>query len=348
MDMGNTLSEIPGWNTRANQQVDALLARAGIRRDANLDYTCGIFDSDDRLIATGSTFGNTLRCFAVDSSHRGEGLLNQVVTHLMQRQAERGIFHLFVYTKCESARMFQDLGFYEIARVEGGVSFLENRADGFRGYCARLARTRREGTSAAIVMNANPFTLGHRYLAEQAAGKYDTVHLFVLSEDASLVPFSVRWQLAQEGVADLPNVVLHESGPYLISAATFPSYFFPDQEAEIRCHARLDLTLFLSIAQALGVTARYVGEEPNSVVTGLYNEVMARQLPRAGVACVVVPRKCADGRLISAGTVRQAIHDGHMEEIRAMVPQSTWRFFHSPQAAPVIKAICSSASVIHY
>ena len=35
----------------------------------------------------------------------------------------------------------------------------------------------------------------------------------------------------------------------------------------IRSHARLDLELFLSIAQSLGVTARYAGEEPFSQVS---------------------------------------------------------------------------------
>ena len=41
---------------------------------------------------------------------------------------------------------------------------------------------------AAIVMNANPFTLGHQYLVEKAAAENDLVHLFMVSEDASLFP----------------------------------------------------------------------------------------------------------------------------------------------------------------
>lgn len=346
--MSDTLCAISPRDARAQKQLDALLEREGIRRDANLDYTCGIFDRDWNLVATGSSFGSTLRCFAVDSSRRGEGLLNQILSHLLQRQAARGLFHLFVYTKCESARFFQDLGFFPIARVEGSLAFLENRADGFASYCRRLAKFRREGRSAVVVMNANPFTLGHRRLVETAARENDTVHLFVLSEDASLVPFSVRWRLVKEGVADLPNVICHQSGPYIISAATFPSYFLRDEESVIRGHALLDLELFRSIAEALNAGARYVGEEPNSRVTALYNAVMAQSLPRSGIDCRVIPRFKAQGQAISASTLRQAIHDGRLEDIRPWVPECTWRYFHSPEAEPVIRAIQARDEVKHY
>lgn len=132
-----------------------------------------------------------------------------------------------------------------------------------------LEKTKTGGRSAALVMNANPFTLGHQYLAETAAAACDTLHLFVVSEDASLVPFAVRKKLVAEGVKHLPNVILHDSGPYIISNATFPSYFLKDEAAVIDGHARLDLAVFTRIAKALNITARYVGEEPTSQVTVL-------------------------------------------------------------------------------
>lgn len=346
--MSYTLSQIYPGDKRSMAQLHSLLNREGICLDGNLDYTCGLFDQDWNLAATGSTFGPTLRCCAVDRAHQGEGLLNQVVTHLTERQAERGLFHLFVYTKCDSAKFFSDLGFSEIVRVDGCLTFLENRRGGFSSFCVQLSESRRGVTSAAIVVNANPFTLGHRSLIERAAAENDTVHLFVLSEDASLVPFSVRWKLVTQGVADLNNVICHPSGPYLISASTFPSYFLKDEETVIRSHALLDLALFVPIAQSLGVTARYVGEEPYSVVTGLYNQLMAEQLPLAGIRCVVIPRRTSCTQAVSASAVRRSIHDGRLDEIRDWVPKSTWDFFHSDEAAPVIAAIRASDQVTHY
>lgn len=340
-------SEIRPGDLRENRQLDTLLEREGIRRDGNLDYTCGLFDDDWKLIATGSCFGNTIRCLAVSGEHQGEGLLNQVVTHLTEVQAQRGNTHLFLYTKPQSAKFFGDLGFYEIARLENLV-FMENRRRGFADYRAALEKSRREGQSAAIVMNANPFTLGHLHLAERAAAENDTVHLFVLSEEAGPIPFAVRKRLVREGTARLSNVVCHDSGPYIISSATFPSYFLRDEDTVIRAHAALDLEVFGQIAPCLNVTRRYVGEEKTSHVTALYNETMVRRLPELGVECRVVPRLERDGAPVSASTVRKAVHDGRLEEIRPLVPDSTWDYFHTPEAGQVIKAIQKETDVIHY
>ena len=342
------LTQVSLSDKRMLAQVDALLVENGITRDANLDYICAMVDEENRVIATGSCFGATLRCFAVSQQHQGEGMLNEVVSHLMEYQMARGYTHLFLYTKIKSAKFFQSLGFYEIARVDGTLVFMENRRNGFPSYLSRLEKTARPGVSGAIVMNANPFTLGHQYLVETAAGRCDTLHLFLLSEDASLVPFGVRKQLVQAGTAHLKNVVLHDSGPYIISNATFPSYFLKDDAAVIQGHAKLDLTIFVRIARALGVTVRFVGEEPTSQVTGLYNEIMAAQLPENGIDCVILPRKEALGKAISASTVRAALQAGDWQTLSQLVPQTTLDYFRSSKAEPVLRRIRSAENVVHY
>lgn len=335
------------------RQMDNLLAKEGIERDANLDYSVGLYDEDYNLAATGSAFGNTLRCLAVDNSHQGEGLLNQVISHLIDYQYRRGILDLFLYTKCNTALFFKDLGFYEIARVEGKVVFMENRKGGFERYLDRLAgETKASGLTGslvgAVVMNANPFTLGHRYLAETAAAACDVLHLFVVSEDASLVPFAVREQLVKEGTAHLNNVVYHRTESYMISNATFPSYFLKDSDTVIRSHAILDITVFEKIAAALGIGTRFVGEEPFSAVTGIYNQVMAEALAAKGLTCRVIPRKETDGQPISASKVRQAIKEGRLEEIRSLVPETTYRYFTSEEGRETVDKIRGTADVVHY
>lgn len=346
--MAYTLSEILPADKRGMAQVDALLRQEGIRRDANLDYTCGLLDEDYNVIATGSCFGNTLRCFAVDHSHQGEGLLNQVVSHLMDVQVQRGNLRLFLYTKPSAARFFGDLGFHEIARVPEQLVFMENRKDGFPGYLRQLEKTKKDGLSAAIVMNANPFTLGHQYLIETAASACDALHLFIVSEDLSLVPFSVRKRLIEAGTANFKNIILHDCGPYIISAATFPSYFLKDEAAVIEGQARLDLTVFTRIARALNITTRWVGEEPASQVTGIYNAIMAEELPKAGIACRVIPRKAVDGRFISASEARKNLRDGDMAAFKRLVPETTFEWFNSAEAATVLKRIRAAGDVAHY
>lgn len=342
-----SISQIYPSDKRALAQIDALLHREGLTRDGNLDYICGMYDEDGQIIATGSCFGQTLRCFAVDRGHQGEGLLNTVVSHLMEVQYARGNSHLFLYTKPGSAKFFGSLGFYEIARVENTLVFMENRRNGFGNYLKALEKTKTGGISAALVMNANPFTLGHQFLAEQAAARCDTLHLFVLSEDVSLVPFAVRKRLVKAGTAHIPNVVLHDSGPYIISNATFPSYFLKDAEAVMEGHARLDLAVFAKIAQALNITARYVGEEPTSQITALYNAVMAGELPKAGIACHILPRKAAEGRPISASTVRLALQTEDWKTLEAMLPPTTLAYLQSENSAPVRAKIQAATEVVH-
>ena len=332
--MAYSTGTIPAWDKRTQAQMDELLLREGIRRDKNLDYSCGVFDDDGTLIAAGSSFGNTLRCLAVSGEHRGEGLMNQVVSHLMERQIQLGHSHVFLYTKISNQRIFADLGFYEIARAGDALVFMENRRDGFRRYLKALEKARREGSSAAIVMNANPFTLGHRHLVEKAAGENDTVHLFLLSEEAGPIPFRVRRALVSEGCADLSNVVIHDSGPYIISSATFPSYFLPDEDS--------------AIAAVLGIKRRYVGQERTSRVTGIYNRIMAESLPENGIECVEIPRLESGGRVISASTVRQAIHDDALDTVADMLPGSTLAYFRSTESQPVREAIRAMADPRHY
>ena len=155
-------------------------------------------------------------------------------------------------------------------------------------------------------------------------------------------------KLVEEGVAHLPNVVLHDSGPYIISNATFPSYFLKDEAAVIDGHARLDLAVFTKIAAVLNITARYVGEEPASQVTGLYNQIMCEQLPKAGIECVVVPRKEANGKAISASTVRQCLQSGDWDTLETLLPKTSLDYFRSPEAEPVLARIRNAGNVVHY
>lgn len=351
------ISRVYDSDKRGIAAVETLLEAEGIRRDAHLDYTCAMFDDEGHAIATGSCFGNTLRCMAVSSDHQGEMLMNEIVTHLTEVQAERGNYRLFLYTKCNSAKFFGSLGFYEVARAEGKAVLMENRRDGFSSYLAQLAKTRVEGArSSAVVMNANPFTNGHLHLVKTASDNSDVVHLFVVSEDASLFPFAVRKRLIQKGVAGLGNVVLHDSGPYIISSATFPSYFLGDDLNVATGHAELDAAVFCKIAEALGVTRRFVGEERSSKVTAAYNEALARELPKAGIELTVVPRIGPDGRdadaagekPVSASTVRELIKAGDLEGVRALVPASTFAYLTSPEAEPVIARIRATADVVHH
>ena len=335
------ISEILPGDNAALKSVVALLEKEGLKRDPNLDYICGLYDEEGHLAATGSCFRYMLRCLAVDSRYQGEGLMSRIVSHLVQVQALRGSTHLFLHTKPSSAVYFRDLGFYEIAATES-VVFMENRRRGFADYLEKVRRETREtqealetremqetketgsgAKEAAIVMNANPFTLGHQFLVQTAAAQCDLLHVFVVSEDAGQIPAKLRKQMVREGTAHIPNVVLHDCGPYMISFATFPGYFLKGEDAVILGQAGLDMQIFIRIARAHGISARFAGEEPLSHVTDLYNRVMRQDLEKAGIECHIIPRLELDGEPVSASRARKALLEGDTGTFRKLVPDTT-------------------------
>ena len=323
------------------RKMRSLLLEEDIRPDPHLDYSYVMVDDEDNVLATGSLFRNTLRCLAVRSDLHGEGLMGRLVAHLLQVELERGFHNSFLCTKPEYKDLMRDMGFYEIVSVPG-VIFMESRRDGFKKWVASLQEILGPADTekrCAIVMNANPFTRGHRYLAEQAAASSDRVVVFLVEEENDEIPFSVRLKLAKEGLADLPNVTVLPSSPYIISQATFPSYFLKDANEAAKAPVSVDLAVFRRFAPELGITQRWVGEEPESPVTRLYNETMLESLPLSGIECHVIPRLTVDGRLISARTVRAALREGDMETVREMTPESTYTFFASEEGQELIQAL---------
>ncbi|MBR0139620.1 MAG: GNAT family N-acetyltransferase [Firmicutes bacterium] len=332
---------------RQIEKIKALLSGEGIRLDPHLDYLCALEDDEGELAGCAGSFGNTLRCFAVKKELQGRGLMGLLISHLIERQNERGVTDLFVFTKCSAAGFFKDCGFYELARIEGRLSLLENRRDGLSRWIENAKAQLPEGEKTAVVMNANPFTNGHHWLLEQAAAQGRPVAVFLLSEDQGPIPFKVRFKLAKEGAADIPGVTVIPSGPYMISSATFPSYFQKDEDDVVWGQALLDAELFGKIAKALDIKTRFVGQEPFSKTTALYNEVLKESLPEKGVEIVEIPR-LGSPEAISASTVRELIKEGGFEALSELVPETTLDFFKSPEAQPIINAIKALEDVRHH
>ncbi len=179
----------------------------------------------------------------------------------------------------------------------------------------------------SIVMNCNPFTLGHRYLIEQAAANCDHLIIFVVQEDKSIFPFDDRLQLVDAGTADLKNVTVVPSGRFIISSLTFSEYFNKSELQDQTVDSSMDVTLFAKeIAPCLNITARYVGEEPYDKVTRQYNDMLHAILPRYGIEFVEIPRKEWDGKPISASRVRELLKDRNFGQIERIVPATTLEY----------------------
>lgn len=179
----------------------------------------------------------------------------------------------------------------------------------------------------SIVMNCNPFTLGHRYLIEYAASKVDYLYIFVVEEDRSYFTFCDRFELVKKGTANLENVIVLPSGNFIISATTFPGYFYKDNLKEAKIDCSNDLNIFCQyIAPALNIKIRFAGQEPIDPITNQYNEAMAEILPQYGIQFHAIERKIEGESVISASRVRKYFEAGELEKIKNIVPLSTFEY----------------------
>lgn len=303
----------------------SFLKKSDLEPDMFVDRTALVWDNDV-LVAAGSRYDNLLKCIAVDETRQGEGLTATLITALKNDAFSQGIRHLFLYTKPQNKMIFSDLFFYPVAQTEK-VLLMEDKKDGINKFLNNFQIDNCSGKTGCIVMNCNPFTLGHQYLIETAARECDKLYVFVVSEDKSKFSAEDRMEMVQRGTAHIPNVKVLPTGPYLISSATFPTYFLKDREnaAQIKC--LLDIEIFTKYyAPKFNIATRYVGTEPLSAMTQQYNTELKRILPKHGIEIKEVPRVEISNTPISASQVRSLIDSGNIQEVKSLVPDTTYDF----------------------
>lgn len=298
------------------------LAKAGLTADSDAAQTVLIWD-EEQLVATGSRTGNLLKYIAVDPARQGEGLLAKVLTILRQEAFREGYQHLFLYTKPANGALFSDLLFYPVAQT-GDVLLMEDRKDGIHSFIRNLPAQKHTGKIGAAVMNCDPFTLGHQYLIETAAKDCDHLYVFVLSEDKGYFRATDRLEMVRRGTEHLSNVTVLPTGPYLISSATFPTYFLKNRDQVEQIHCQLDIEIFVRyFAPAFSISARYVGTEPLSEVTNQYNGILKTQLPKYGIDVAEISRRTINNTPISASAVRNALKNRQLQTVQTLVAPTT-------------------------
>ena len=306
------------------RSVENFLAQNNLRYATMDTYVTVSEDEDgDRILAGGGLEGNLIKCVAVSEAARSEGLTAKLLSRLMEITRERGYETVRLFTKPANRSIFGSLGFRLLASAENAI-LMEAGADGLKEYKKYLSEKSTEGRNGVIVMNANPFTLGHRYLVEQAAAQVDRLYVIAVKEDRSLFPYEERLKMIEKGCEDINNVTVCKGSDYAISAATFPTYFLKRTDDATLTYMALDLDLFANhIAPALGAKIRFAGSEPEDELTSLYNAQMAEKLPAKGVEFVEIPRIQKDRTIISASKVRKALDVGDFAAAGKMVPPTT-------------------------
>ncbi len=321
------------------KQVKEFLRQNSLHYDDGIEFTVNLYDHESEIIATGSLEGNVIKCVAISREYQGEGLSATILTHLMTFAIQKKLNHLFLFTKPENKVLFSGMGFYPIVSTNE-VVLMENVKNGLKNYLNYLSRPEGLTDIGAIVVNCNPFTNGHLYLIETAANACQWLHIFVLAEDKSDFKAKVRHQLVRDGVSHIKNVTVHSTSDYLISSATFPSYFIKDQANADKINCTLDLTMFRDyFAGELGITKRFVGTEPLCPVTAKYNLQMKEFFKDTGVEIIEVPRVKLDGIEISASRVRNLMADGDYEAIKSLVPPVTYSYIISEEGRKLAETL---------
>lgn len=357
---------------RQRQRIEAFLKRNGLRFD-DMHYYAAVTDDDGEMIAGGGLKGNVIKCVAVDDAHKGEAIANTLISHLIAHANEEGHSNVMLFTKPKNRQLFESLSFRLLAEAPEAV-LMETGIGGINYMVEQLKKIKEEGEvckennqeckkeektnlnittpqylnpstpqplitttplRGVVVMNCNPFTLGHRYLIEQAAKQVERLFVMVVREDCSLFSYAERKAMVEQGVTHLKNVTVIDGSEYAISQATFPTYFLKRLDDAADTQMLLDLDLFRRhIAPALGATVRFVGTEPTDRLTRRYNQLMHEVL--ADVREIVRLEK--EGNAVSASRVRKAMEQGDMSTIRQLVPPTTLPYIIAHLATQALQA----------
>lgn len=340
---------------RQRRQIEMFLQTNGLRYD-DVDYYAAIVDeSSDEMIAGGGLKGSVIKCVAVADGHKGEAVANVIVSHLIAKANAEGCQCVKLYTKPDNRQLFESLSFRLIAEspnailMETGVGGIEKYSEELRVKSEELGVKSEELKNdesvvlnarkpiGVIVMNANPFTLGHRFLVEQSSELVERLYVVVVREDCSMFSYNERKAMVSQGVRDIGNVVVVDGSDYAVSVATFPTYFLKQLSDATDTQIILDLDLYRRrIAPALGATIRFFGSEPTDPLTRRYNELMHQQLGEEHVH--EIQRKQQEGSAISASRVRKAMMEGCLWDAIQLVPPTTIPYIIGHLASMALQA----------
>ncbi|MGR5360201.1 [citrate (pro-3S)-lyase] ligase [Vibrio mediterranei] len=315
--------------------ITEFLASYDLDVDADVERFV-VAKSQGQIIACGGLAGSILKSIAIDPALQGSGFSLRLMTELTTLAYEMGRFDLFLFTKPKNIHRFRESGFFPLAFADDKLVLMENSQNNLRNFVRSLRKKNQNGNKiGSIVMNANPFTLGHQYLIETAASQCDWMHLFVVSEEGPGFSYHDRLKMIEYGTKHISNVTIHHGSKYIISKATFPTYFIKEKRLIDYCHTAIDLNLFRQhIAPALGITHRFVGTEPDCVVTNYYNQQMKHRLTTddlngAPIDVIEIERKCTQDLTISASMVRKLLQQRQVEQLVHFLPLTSINYLQS-------------------
>lgn len=302
------------------KQTEQFLSKFDLKYEKDIIYTLNCVE-DNQIVATISCSKNVIKCMAIDENYQGLNIASTLISKMIQYIYRLGSESIFVFTKPSNKEIFLSMGFTQIIETEN-TCLLEmySHINDVLDYVKEKYKLNKP-SYAAIVMNCNPMTNGHLYLIEKCSSENENVIVFVVEEDKSYFKFEERFNIVKKECEKFSNVVVVPGTQYIISSATFPTYFYKDEVNTDFESINVDLAIFKKyFIPKFNITKRYVGTEPYDSLTNSYNELMEKYLDN-----LVVIERCKNGsEYISASKVRKLIIDNKIEQIEELVPASTF------------------------
>ncbi len=314
----------------------AFLNEYDLEYEYDITYSILVYD-EDQLIATASLANNIMKCFLVTKEYTNQKFTNLMFSHLVNFLARKNIFHYFVYTTPDNEEIFTSLNMKTIVMTMNTV--LLEGGDEITNVLKRLKKEYNLSNhkKAAVIINANPMTLGHLYLIETTAKENKEVLVFVVSEDLSSFPFVDRFAIIKAATKHLKNVTVLPTLSYLVSKITFPKYFLKEDQLIKDEQTLVDVLVYKQYYEKIfNIVIRYLGEEPFSFNTDKYNKVLKTYL---GNHIKIIKRRKVNQEIVSASLVRKLLKENNLQEIKKYVPFATYEYLTSEKGQQVIEKI---------
>ena len=182
---------------------------------------------------------------------------------------------------------------------------------------------------------------------EQRQALVDTfINAIYLYDDKVLITFN--YKEGTETVAFGEAVKAEKSSD--MSARGAPNFKRQIVRFGVLSLCRKAATHFLHTVCTFARIGDFSAQGLHSLLSFAYGRRIAerRTVMAVGIDCIVVPRKEADGKAISASTVRQCLQSGDWDTLEILLPQTSLAYFRSSEAAPVLERIRKAGNVVHY
>lgn len=306
------------------EQIGLFLASFDLSLDNDVDKTLYV-EEDNRIIATISKADYIIKDMAILPNYQSENLSSFLLSRMLEIMNEQKIYSYQVFTKPQYEEIYHNFGFRTIVKtsrvlmLEGGVETINDVLAKMKSRLELQFSTISEKSDiGSVVINANPFTIGHQYLIEEIAKRHQIVIVFLVEENLSEFSFVERSSMAYLATKHLLNVLIFPSTKYIVSKLTFPTYFLKNSDEVNEETARVDALIYRDyFMKQLYIKKRYVGTETTEKMTK-YNSILQEELKEK---LVVLQRLSWKNKEVSASTVRRLLKEKRLSEALNLIPR---------------------------